>query len=110
MVVGAANGRAVATGGTGLSEGPAVLHYKHIGLYVYEREFLLRYPKLRVGPLERAEKLEQLRALENGYLIRVVETDYEAVGVDTPEDLERVRAMLEAAGPQQGQGRGGAHG
>jgi 3-deoxy-manno-octulosonate cytidylyltransferase (CMP-KDO synthetase) len=74
--------------------GPA--HFKHIGLYVYQRQFLLEYPRLRVGPLEQAEKLEQLRALENGYAIQVVETDYEAVGVDTPEDLERVREMMAA--------------
>lgn len=76
-------------------DGAAGPHYKHIGLYVYRREFLLCYPKLRVGPLERAEKLEQLRALENGYAIRVVESDYEAIGVDTPEDLERVREVME---------------
>ncbi len=74
--------------------GPA--HFRHIGLYVYQRQFLLEYPRLKVGPLEQAEKLEQLRALENGYSIRVVETDYEAIGVDTPEDLERVREMMAA--------------
>ena len=74
--------------------GPAV-HFKHIGLYVYRRDFLLRYPRLPVGPLEQAEKLEQLRALENGYSIRVVETDYESIGVDTPEDLERVRRLVD---------------
>jgi 3-deoxy-manno-octulosonate cytidylyltransferase (CMP-KDO synthetase) len=70
--------------------------YKHIGLYVYRREFLLGYSSLPVGPLEEAEKLEQLRALENGYKIRVVETGYESLGVDTPQDLERVRAQMEA--------------
>jgi 3-deoxy-manno-octulosonate cytidylyltransferase (CMP-KDO synthetase) len=53
----------------------AGVYYKHIGLYVYRREFLLRYPDLDVGPLERAESLEQLRALENGYRIRVVEIE-----------------------------------
>lgn len=68
--------------------------YKHVGLYVYRREFLLRYSDLPVGPLERAEKLEQLRALENGYRIRVVETEYESLGVDTPEDLAKVERML----------------
>ena len=72
-------------------------HYKHIGLYVYRRDFLLRYSDLPVGPLERAERLEQLRALENGYSIRVVETDYESLGVDTPEDLERVSRLFEAS-------------
>ncbi len=65
-------------------------YYKHIGLYVYRRDFLLSYPALPVGPLETAERLEQLRALENGYSIRVVETEYESFGVDTPEDLQRV--------------------
>lgn len=72
-------------------------HYKHIGLYVYRRDFLLGYSSLPVGPLEEAERLEQLRALENGYPIRVVETEYESLGVDTPEDLERVSTLLEAA-------------
>jgi 3-deoxy-manno-octulosonate cytidylyltransferase (CMP-KDO synthetase) len=66
------------------------LHYKHIGLYVYRRDFLLEYSSLPVGPLESAERLEQLRALENGYRIRVVETEYESLGVDTPSDLERI--------------------
>ncbi len=70
-------------------------HYKHIGLYVYRRDFLLRYSDLPVGPLERAERLEQLRALENGHAIRVVETDYESLGVDTPDDLERVSRLFE---------------
>lgn len=72
-------------------------HYKHIGLYVYRRDFLLGYSDLPVGPLERAERLEQLRALENGYPIRVVETEYESLGVDTPEDLERVSKLFEAS-------------
>ena len=75
----------------------AVAHYQHIGLYVYEREFLLQYSDMPVGPLERAEKLEQLRALENGYRIRVAETEYESIGVDTPEDLERVAALFAAS-------------
>jgi len=73
----------------------AAVHYKHIGLYVYRRDFLLRYSGLPVGPLERAERLEQLRALENGHKIRVVETEYESIGVDTPEDLERVTKLFE---------------
>lgn len=70
------------------------LYFKHIGLYVYRRDFLLGYPDLTPGPLEKAECLEQLRALENGYRIRVVETDYESLGVDTPEDLERVNRLF----------------
>ena len=71
--------------------------FKHIGLYVYRRDFLLAYSQLPVGPLERAERLEQLRALENGYPIRVIETEYESLGVDTPEDLERVSRLFEAS-------------
>src|SRR5438067_564990 len=74
----------------------AFTHFKHIGLYVYRRDFLLRYSTLRIGPLEQAERLEQLRALENGFPIRVVETEYESIGVDTPEDLERHVKLLEA--------------
>ena len=70
-------------------------HYKHIGLYVYQRDFLLAYSGLPVGPLEQAERLEQLRALENGHRIRVVETACESFGVDTPRDLERVALLFE---------------
>lgn len=73
----------------------STVYYKHIGLYVYRRDFLLNYSDLPAGPLERAEKLEQLRALENGHKIRVVETEYESLGVDTPEDWERVSALYE---------------
>lgn len=72
-------------------------HFRHIGLYVYRRDFLLQYSDMPVGPLERAEKLEQLRALENGHRIKVVETDYDSIGVDTPEDLERVQDLFERA-------------
>lgn len=72
------------------------LYAKHICLYVYRREFLLSYPDLTIGPLEQAERLEQLRALENGYKIRVVPTEYESLGVDTPEDLERVNQLFSA--------------
>jgi 3-deoxy-manno-octulosonate cytidylyltransferase (CMP-KDO synthetase) len=72
-------------------------YYKHIGLYVYRKPFLLRYPDLPAGPLEEAERLEQLRALENGFKIRVVETEYESLGVDTPADLERVQHLFETS-------------
>jgi len=72
-------------------------YFKHIGLYVYQRYFLLAYSALPVGPLEAAERLEQLRALENGLRIRVVETEYESLGVDTPEDLERVTRLFDAS-------------
>jgi len=67
---------------------------KHVGLYVYRRDFLLRYPQLEPTPLEDQEKLEQLRALEHGYRIRVAEIDRPVQGVDTPEDLERVKQIL----------------
>lgn len=66
---------------------------RHIGLYVYRRDFLLALAALPRTPLERQESLEQLRALEHGYRIRVVETAYTSVSVDTPEDLERVRRL-----------------
>jgi 3-deoxy-manno-octulosonate cytidylyltransferase (CMP-KDO synthetase) len=66
----------------------------HIGMYVYRREALLRLAALQPGPLERAEMLEQLRALENGIRIKVVDTTYESFGVDTREDLERVRQRM----------------
>jgi 3-deoxy-manno-octulosonate cytidylyltransferase (CMP-KDO synthetase) len=70
-------------------------YFKHVGLYVYKREFLLAYPDFPVGPLELAERLEQLRALENGFKIRVVETDYESLGVDTPADWKVVAELYE---------------
>jgi len=70
---------------------------KHVGLYAYRREFLLAFTRLTPTPLEQLEKLEQLRALEHGYRIRMVErADDGSIGVDTPEDLERARAILEA--------------
>ena len=69
---------------------------KHIGLYVYRRDFLLLLATLPPSPLEQIEKLEQLRVLEHGYRIKMVEcTDDCSIGVDTPEDLDRVRAILE---------------
>ncbi len=68
---------------------------KHVGLYVYRRDFLLAFPQLAPTPLEEQEKLEQLRALEHGQRIFVAETAMGAQGVDTPEDLERVRQFLE---------------
>jgi 3-deoxy-manno-octulosonate cytidylyltransferase (CMP-KDO synthetase) len=67
---------------------------KHLGVYGYRRELLLRLVKFPVSPLENAEKLEQLRALENGIEIAVVQVEYDSVGVDTPEDLERVEKIL----------------
>ncbi len=79
-----------------LEGSPGAAYFKHIGLYVYRRNLLLGYSALPVGRLEQAERLEQLRAIENGFRIRVVETDYESVGVDTPEDLKRVSRLMEA--------------
>jgi 3-deoxy-manno-octulosonate cytidylyltransferase (CMP-KDO synthetase) len=67
---------------------------KHLGIYGYRRETLLRLVKFPVSPLENAEKLEQLRALENGLEIAVVKVDYDSVGVDVPEDVARVEAIL----------------
>ncbi|ANA40161.1 MULTISPECIES: 3-deoxy-manno-octulosonate cytidylyltransferase [Geobacter] len=71
-----------------------LLCYKHVGLYVYRRDFLLEFAKMPPTVLELAEKLEQLRALENGCRIRVVETAHESIGVDTPNDLEKVLEKL----------------
>jgi 3-deoxy-manno-octulosonate cytidylyltransferase (CMP-KDO synthetase) len=72
-------------------------YWQHIGLYVYRRAFLLEYARTPQTPLEQLEKLEQLRVLEHGWKIAVVDTDYETIGVDTPEDLEHVRRLLEDA-------------
>ena len=68
--------------------------FKHIGLYAYRREFLLEFAALPQTPLEIAESLEQLRALEHGFRIRTPETVYDSIGVDTPADLDRVRRQL----------------
>ena len=70
--------------------------WRHVGLYVYRRDCLLRLASLPVTALERAEALEQLRALEHGIRIRVIETTYDTIGVDTPADLERVRRLAAA--------------
>ena len=69
---------------------PGAKVYKHIGIYAYRRDFLLAYARMAQTPLELSESLEQLRALENGYRIRVVETDAVFIGVDTEEDLAAV--------------------
>lgn len=70
---------------------------KHIGIYGYRRETLLKLVKCPVSPLEQAEKLEQLRALENGISIAVVKVDYDSVGVDVPADVKRVEELLKTA-------------
>ena len=70
--------------------------YRHVGLYAYRRSALLVLATLEPTPLERAEALEQLRALEHGIRIKAVETKYDSIGVDTPEDLEQVRRLIAA--------------
>ena len=70
-----------------LEEGGKGFFYKHIGLYAYTKDFLFTFKKLPASYLEKNERLEQLRALEHGYRIKVIETKFETVGVDTPEEL-----------------------
>lgn len=72
------------------------LSFVHVGVYGYSRDFLLQFAALPPGRLERAERLEQLRALEHGHAIRVLPTPYGSFSVDTAEDLARVRALVEA--------------
>jgi 3-deoxy-manno-octulosonate cytidylyltransferase (CMP-KDO synthetase) len=84
--------------------GGETVFWKHIGLYVFRRTLLLGYSRLRRGPLEETEKLEQLRALENGIPIRVAETDADMIGVDTPEDLELVERLISVGGLKRGNG------
>ena len=79
---------------------PVPQFFKHIGLYGYQRDFLLRLSHLVPTPLEQLEQLEQLRALEHGYRIKLLETAYDTIGIDTPEDLARAEALLAAAEPQ----------
>ena len=74
-------------------ENTGVIVYKHIGIYGYRRDFLLQYAKMEPTPLEQTESLEQLRALENGYKIKVITTDKHFVGVDTKEDLIKVNEI-----------------
>jgi len=81
-------------GGPGVSRA-----LKHMGLYAYRRTFVGAFAALPPTPLEIAESLEQLRALEHGYRIHAVLTDIESVEVDTPEDLERVRRLVALAAP-----------
>ena len=83
-----------------VSDTPAIPFwgFKHFGLYVYRREALLKFVSMPPAALERIEKLEQLRFLENGMRIRVVETALDSIGVDTPEDLERARRIMSRAG------------
>jgi len=64
--------------------------FRHIGIYAYRKDFLLQYTKMPAGRLEHIEELEQLRVLENGFKIKVAETEYETISVDAPEDIEKV--------------------
>ena len=68
--------------------------YKHLGLYAYSKDFLFTFTNLAVGELEQSEKLEQLRALEHGYKIKLIETGFDTIGVDVPADLEKVKARM----------------
>jgi 3-deoxy-manno-octulosonate cytidylyltransferase (CMP-KDO synthetase) len=72
-----------------------VKYWKHLGLYVFQRDALLEYPTLPQGELEKIEQLEQLRWLENGWRIRVAEVEHDAVSVDVPEDVTRVEKLLQ---------------
>ena len=74
--------------------GAPIKHFKHLGIYAYQRDFLLKFVQLPQSALEQAEKLEQLRALENGFTIKVLITPFDSVGVDTPADVERVEKIL----------------
>lgn len=71
------------------------VYYKHIGLYGYTKDFLFTYKNLPVSNLEKIEKLEQLRVLTEGFKIKLIETKFDTVGVDTQDDLERVKELLE---------------
>lgn len=79
-------------------EGKPPDYYKHLGFYAYRKSFLARFVNLPVGIWEASEKLEQLRALEHGYRIKVVLTPHDSIEVDTPADLERVRGVMLAEG------------
>jgi 3-deoxy-manno-octulosonate cytidylyltransferase (CMP-KDO synthetase) len=74
----------------------SVTFYKHLGIYAFRREFLLKFVQLPASPLEKIEKLEQLRALENGYAIKVLITPHDSIGVDQPEDVKLVEEILKA--------------
>lgn len=86
-----------AASGSGVEQLAAFAFLKHIGIYGYRRDTLLKLVGFPPSPLERAEKLEQLRALENGIELAVARVDYDSIGVDVPEDVARVEARLKSA-------------
>lgn len=69
-------------------------YYKHIGVYAFRKEALLKFSRLEMSPLEKAEKIECIRYLENGMKIKLIDTHFVGVGIDTPEDLEKARQLL----------------
>ncbi|MFC4688220.1 3-deoxy-manno-octulosonate cytidylyltransferase [Epilithonimonas pallida] len=71
-----------------------VKYYKHIGVYAFRKEALIKFSSLEMTPLEISEKLEQLRYLENGMKIKLVETDFIGIGIDTPEDLDKAKKLI----------------
>jgi len=75
-----------------------IAYFKHLGFYAYQKEALQKFPKLRPADLERIERLEQLRFLENGISIHVAETPFDTIGVDTEEDVKRVEDALRREG------------
>lgn len=79
-------------------DGDKITYYKHLGVYIFRREFLAVFAGLPTGRLEQIEKLEQLRALEHGHKVRCVVTGYDSPEVDRPEDALRVEALLRQAG------------
>ncbi len=89
-------GRALYFSRSPLPYRPDDFFYHHIGIYGYQRKFLLQYPSLPVSRLERLEKLEQLRALENGFQIRMIEISHPGLRVDTPQDIIKVEEYIKA--------------
>jgi len=77
------------------SEVRSPVYYKHIGLYAYTKDFLFSYRNFPVSDLEKIEKLEQLRVLAEGVKIKVLETQFDTIGIDTPQDLEKLKLYLE---------------
>ncbi|MEC7641278.1 MAG: 3-deoxy-manno-octulosonate cytidylyltransferase, partial [Nitrospinota bacterium] len=71
-----------------------ILAFKHLGLYAYRKSFLMQFSKLPKSPLEETEKLEQLRILDNGIPIKVIETQDDSIGVDSPKDMKKVQRFL----------------